>query len=259
MIKAKTLFILLILLPVTYAVPDDPDIFYGDVYLNGNLLNSGTLGVYVNGELTDTITVTGGSFGGPDILDEKLIASGYDGDEVTFALDVSGYTINSDYTVYRNSQSCGDCIEYDCCQEYVKIEFSGTAIPTNDGGGTSGGGTTGGGGGFSGGGGTTSTSGGTTTSLGTTDGGITSSGSGSSTSGDSNSGGSSNETTDGTLDPFSGQNSNESSESGVVLQQESPIGGFNLYLALAAILLILIAVIAAWYQSKAKPEVLPSP
>jgi len=212
MIKAKTLFILLILLPVTYAVPDDPNIFYGNVYLNGNLLNSGTLGVYVNGELTDTITVTGGSFGGPDILDEKLIASGYDGDKVTFALDVSGYTVNSDYTVYRNSRACEGCIEYECCQEYVKIEFSGTTIPTNDGGGTSGGGTTGGGGGFSGGGGTTSTTGASTTSLGTTDGGTTSL----TSSGGSGSGTSDNETTDGTLEPLSGQNSNESSEIGVV-------------------------------------------
>ena len=75
MSKLKTLFILFILLPVTYAIPDDPDIFYGNVYLNGNLLNSGTLSVYVDGELTDEITVTSGSFGGPDILDEKLIAS----------------------------------------------------------------------------------------------------------------------------------------------------------------------------------------
>jgi len=255
MSKLKTLFILFILLPVTYAIPDDPDIFYGNVYLNGNLLNSGTLSVYVDGELTDEITVTSGSFGGPDILDEKLIASGYDGDQVTFALDVSGYTINSDYVVYRDDIDCGDCIEYYCCQEYVKLEFSGSAIPSSSGT-TSGGTTTGGAGSYVGGGGGITTSSaspstGTTVTSGTDDG---------SSDGDSGTGDISgnllfeNETEELQSDNLEGQDNNES---GVVLQQESPLGGINLYLAMAAILLILIALAAAWYQSKEKPEVLP--
>ncbi|WP_459201055.1 hypothetical protein [Methanococcus sp. CF] len=253
MSKLKTLFVLLILLPVTYAIPDDPDIFYGDVYLNGNLLNSGTLSVYVNGDLTDEITVISGSFGGPDILDEKLIASGYDGDDVTFSLDVSGYTINSDYTVYREDLDCGECIDYLCCQEYVKLEFSGSVTPSS-GGGTTGG--TAGGGSYSGGGG-----GITTTSALTSTNETGTSGSSGTSEGDSGTGDGSgillfeNETGEPQSNPQ--EETNDNNETGVVLQQESPFGGINLYLAMAAILLILIALAAAWYQSREKPEILP--
>ncbi|WP_333583265.1 surface protein, anchor region, partial [Methanococcus maripaludis] len=245
-------------------LPLNPDIFYGMVYLDEALASS-TLNLYVDGALQNSIGIENGVFGGEGPLDNKLIATGYDGNSnvVTFSL-VSGGETYSSFTAELSDATYEDELPYIEGVHYVVLTFSETA-DTGDTGDTSDSGSSSGGGG---GGSSRSSSSSSSSIISSSDSSETpvttsvpkTSSSGTSTDSSSNTVESSEnvgpdttqDSPDDTLDYGS-----DSNETGVVLQQESPLGGINMYLALAAILLILIALAAAWYQSKEKPEVVP--
>uniref|UniRef100_A9AAB9 Collagen triple helix repeat n=1 Tax=Methanococcus maripaludis (strain C6 / ATCC BAA-1332) TaxID=444158 RepID=A9AAB9_METM6 len=240
------------------SMPLYPELFYGLVYLDDTLASS-TLNVYVDDVLQDSIEIENGIFGGEGPLDDKLTATGYEGNSnvVTFSL-VSGGGTYSSFTAELSDATYENEIPYDEGVHYVILTFSSEATETGDSASTGGSGSGG------------SSSGGSSSSV------IISSDSSepSATTKNSDSGtltkttSSANpaETSENTeqnaaknsLD-ISSDDETYSNETGVVLQQESPLGGINLYLAMAAALLILIAIAAAWYQSREKPEVLPQP
>jgi hypothetical protein len=245
-------------------LPLNPDVFYGLVYLDESLASS-TLNLYVDGVLQDSIGIENGVFGGEGALDDKLIATGYDGNSnvVTFSL-VSGGETYSSFTAELSDATYEDELPYIEGVHYVVLTFSETA-DTGDTGDTSDSGSSSGGGG---GGSSRSSSSSSSSIISSSDSSETpvttsvpkTSSSGTSTDSSSNTVESSENIGPDTTQDLPNDTldyGSDSNETGVVLQQESPLGGINMYLALAAILLILIALAAAWYQSKEKPEVVP--
>ncbi|BAP61486.1 hypothetical protein MMKA1_13690 [Methanococcus maripaludis KA1] len=245
-------------------LPLNPDVFYGLVYLDESLASS-TLNLYVDGVLQDSIGIENGVFGGEGALDDKLIATGYDRNSnvVTFSL-VSGGETYSSFTAELSDATYEDELPYIEGVHYVVLTFSETA-DTGDTGDTSDSGSSSGGGG---GGSSRSSSSSSSSIISSSDSSETpvttsvpkTSSSGTSTDSSSNTVESSENIGPDTTQDLPNDTldyGSDSNETGVVLQQESPLGGINMYLALAAILLILIALAAAWYQSKEKPEVVP--
>jgi hypothetical protein len=245
-------------------LPLNPDVFYGLVYLDESLASS-TLNLYVDGVLQDSIGIENGVFGGEGALDDKLIATGYDGNSnvVTFSL-VSGGETYSSFTAELSDATYEDELPYIEGVHYVVLTFSETA-DTGDTGDTSDSGSSSGGGG---GGSSRSSSSSSSSIISSSDSSETpvttsvpkTSSSGTSTDSSSNTVESSENIGPDTTQDLPNDTldyGSDSNETGVVLQQESPLGGINMYLAMAAILLILIALAAAWYQSKEKPEVVP--
>ncbi|MBG0768793.1 hypothetical protein [Methanococcus maripaludis] len=245
-------------------LPLNPDVFYGLVYLDESLASS-TLNLYVDGVLQDSIGIENGVFGGEGALDDKLIATGYDGNSnvVTFSL-VSGGETYSSFTAELSDATYEDELPYIEGVHYVVLTFSETA-DTGDTGDTSDSGSSSGGGG---GGSSRSSSSSSSSIISSSDSSetpVTTSVPKTSSSGTSTDSSSNTVESSENVGPDTTQDSpndtldygSDSNETGVVLQQESPLGGINMYLALAAILLILIALAAAWYQSKEKPEVVP--
>jgi len=239
-------------------MPLYPELFYGLVYLDDTLPSS-TLNVYVDDVLQDSIEIENGVFGGEGPLDDKLTATGYESSSnvVTFSL-VSGEETYSSFTAELSNATYENEVPYDEGVHYVIITFSSKATETGDSGSTGGGGSSG-----------SSSDDSSSTVIISSDSSETSATTKNSDSGtlmkttSSANPGETSEDTEQTTAKNSQDVTSDSetydNETGVVLQQESPLGGINIYLAMAAILLILIALAAAWYQSREKPEVLPQP
>ncbi|ABR54417.1 surface protein, anchor region [Methanococcus vannielii SB] len=241
-------------------MPLNPNIFYGIAYL-GTSLPSSTLNVYVDGVLQDSIELKTGAFGGPGPLDDKLIATGYVGktNEVKFSLESDGKTYNG-FTAKVGDNTYTNKLPYVEGQHYIIITFTTSTESSDTGNGGSSGGNTGGGssGGNTGGGNTgSSTVSGTTSTVSTSS---TKTGSNMETSTKTSTSGSAVEPSDSETTPKTSVSEistadDGSGEQSALLQQESSLTGLNLSLTVAAILLISIALIAGWYHSKAKPEV----
>ncbi|MHA1817444.1 MAG: hypothetical protein ACTSX1_15690 [Candidatus Heimdallarchaeaceae archaeon] len=99
--KMTFLLIFLFSIFVAFAIPTDPNIFYGRVTLNDDSDVDGTLKLYVNDVLQDTISVNDGSFGGAGVFDSKLTATGKNGDTIKFVLVVEDYEIDPITQLYE--------------------------------------------------------------------------------------------------------------------------------------------------------------